>query len=357
MNAVTVHERPGVYSAYEVSSVLRSVDRNGTAALAAVSAGGTVGELYALTSYSQAVEAFGREDGMTLLAKLLLANGAARVLAVPVAEEGSYDEAFSLLAAQEGVKVMVCDSQDLTVQQALRETVEEASQLRRERIAVVAAGAGETVTQLLQRAKDLNSQRVVLTAPAAQGETLAGAQVAAALAGAQVAAAVAGAICAGADPALPLGGAELRGIDRLEKAYTEGDLDLLIQGGVTPVEMTAGSAWVVRGVTTRTQTGGVSDATWRELTTILVVDDVIPAVRTALQARFHRTKNTQQVRSAIRSQVILELENKKGAEIITDYGEVEVQALEEDPTVCLVTFGFQVAHGLNQIWLSAQITV
>lgn len=348
MNAVTVHERPGVYSAYEVSSVLRSVDRNGTAALAAVSAGGTVGELYALTSYSQAVEAFGREDGMTLLAKLLLANGAARVLAVPVAEEGSYDEAFSLLAAQEGVKVMVCDSQDLTVQQALRETVEEASQLRRERIAVVAAGAGETVTQLLQRAKDLNSQRVVLTAPAAQGETLAGAQVAAA---------VAGAICAGSDPALPLGGAELRGIDRLEKQYTEGDLDLLIQGGVTPVEMTAGSAWVVRGVTTRTQTGGVSDATWRELTTILVVDDVIPAVRTALQARFHRTKNTQQVRSAIRSQVILELENKKGAEIITDYGEVEVQALEEDPTVCLVTFGFQVAHGLNQIWLSAQITV
>ncbi|MBP3319083.1 MAG: phage tail sheath subtilisin-like domain-containing protein [Ruminiclostridium sp.] len=348
MNAVTVHERPGVYSAYEVSSVLRSVDRNGTAALAAVSAGGTVGELYALTSYSQAVEAFGREDGMTLLAKLLLANGAARVLAVPVAEEGSYDEAFSLLAAQEGVKVMVCDSQDLTVQQALRETVEEASQLRRERIAVVAAGAGETVTQLLQRAKDLNSQRVVLTAPAAQGETLAGAQVAAA---------VAGAICAGSDPALPLGGAELRGIDRLEKVYTEGDLDLLIQGGVTPVEMTAGSAWVVRGVTTRTQTGGVSDATWRELTTILVVDDVIPAVRTALQARFHRTKNTQQVRSAIRSQVILELENKKGAEIINDYGEVEVQPLEEDPTGCLVTFGFQVAHGLNQIWLSAQITV
>ena len=55
--------------------------------------------------------------------------------------------------------------------------------------------------------------------------------------------------------------------------------------------------------------------------------------------------------------MILELENKKGAEIITDYGEVEVQPLEEDPSVCLVTFSFQVAHGLNQIWLSAQITV
>ena len=348
MNAVTVHERPGVYSAYEVSSVLRSGERNGVAALAAVSTGGTVGELYTLTSYSQAVEAFGREDGMTLLAKLLLANGAAQVLAVPVAEGGSYDQAFSLLAAQEGVKVMVCDSEDLTVQQALGAVVVEASANRRERIAVVPGGAGETVTQLTQRAKALNRERMVLTAPAADGDTLAGARVAAA---------VAGAICGQTDPAIPLGGAELRGITGLETRYTEGDLDALIQGGVTPVEMTAGSAWVVRGVTTRTQTNGVADKTWRELTTVLVVDDVIPALRRSLQARFRRTKNTQQVRSAIRSQVILELENKKGAEIITDYGEVEVQPLEEDPSVCLVTFGFQVAHGLNQIWLSAQITV
>jgi len=348
MNAVTVHERPGVYSAYEVSSVVRSVTRRGTAALAAVSAGGTAGELYSLTSYSQAAEAFGAQDGMTRLVMLLLANGASRVLAVPVAEGGSYDEAFALLAVQEGVRVMVCDREDLTVQQALRDAVEEASRARRERIAVVCAGAGESVTETIQRAKALNSQRVVLSAPAADGETLAGPLVAAA---------VAGAVCAGSDPALPLGGAELRGLTGLETQYTEADLDLLIQGGVTPVEMRAGTGWVVRGVTTRTMTGESADATWRELTTVLVVDDVIPAIRESLTARFHRTKNTQQVRSAIRSQVILELEGKKGAEIITDYGEVEVQPLEEDPTVCLVTFGFQVAHGLNQIWLSAQITV
>ena len=45
MNAVTVHERPGVYSAYEVSSVLRSGNRSGVAALAAVSTGGKAGEL------------------------------------------------------------------------------------------------------------------------------------------------------------------------------------------------------------------------------------------------------------------------------------------------------------------------
>ena len=34
-----------------------------------------------------------------------------------------------------------------------------------------------------------------------------------------------------------------------------------------------------------------------------------------------------------------------------------LSASPEDPTVCLVEFGFAVAHGLNQIYLTAHITV
>jgi leucyl-tRNA synthetase len=44
-------------------------------------------------------------------------------------------------------------------------------------------------------------------------------------------------------------------------------------------------------------------------------------------------------------------------EIIDSYGEVTVTASAEDPTVCLVEFGFAVAHGLNQIYLTVHITV
>ena len=51
------------------------------------------------------------------------------------------------------------------------------------------------------------------------------------------------------------------------------------------------------------------------------------------------------------------LEEKLEAEIITGYDGVTVEALEEEASVCLVTFAFTVAHGLNQIWLKAQITV
>ena len=84
---------------------------------------------------------------------------------------------------------------------------------------------------------------------------------------------------------------------------------------------------------------------------------MIPTVRNALKARFRRAKNTEQSRGAIRSQVVVELENKLAREIITGYENVTVTADTENPTVCLVDFAFTVAHGLNQIWLSAHITV
>ena len=93
-------------------------------------------------------------------------------------------------------------------------------------------------------------------------------------------AAVAGALAGETDPAVPLGGAELLGLNGLTERYSENDLDRLILGGVTPVESLNGTVSVVRGVTTRTTTGGAADNTWHDLSTIRVVDDVIPALRT-----------------------------------------------------------------------------
>lgn len=298
--------------------------------------------------YEEAVAAFGKEEGITKLAAILLKNGASAVAAYPVKTTENYEDAFAALNQQEGISVLLCDATDETVQLALKTAVEEAATLRRERIGVVSGGASATVQELIDRAAALSCERMVLVAPEVAEESLAGPSLAAA---------VAGAIAGELDPAVPLGGVVLKGISNVTQTYTDEALDALIRGGVTVVEREAASLIVVRAVTTRTQTGGVPDQTWRELSTIRIVDDVIPSIRTALRSRFTRSKNTQQVRSAIRSQVILELENKLSQEIITEYGEVTVQALADNPTVCLVQFSFTVAHGLNQIWLSAQITI
>lgn len=334
------HERPGVYSSYDASSVVSGGGSGGTVGLAAVSEA-EAGKVYTLSRYEDAVSQLGAGDRMTGLVRLLFLNGAAQVKAVAVAEESGYEGAFALLQGEEEIAVVACDSTALAVQQKLRASVEDASAARRERIAVVSGALEETVSQLVERAEALNSERVVLVAPGGGDEV----------------AAVAGAIAGERDPAVPLGGAVLRGVEALTRNFDDGELDALIRGGVTPLEAAGGQVSVVRGVTTRTKSGEVADATWRELTTIRIVDDVIPAVRSALRARFRRAKNTEQSRGAIRSQVVLELENKLTREIITGYDGVRVEADTENPTVCLVDFSFTVAHGLNQIWVSAHITV
>ena len=355
---VTTHERPGVYSVYGASSLVRGSGGRKTVGLAAVNTKAEAGVIQTITSYEEAVSTFGSQADSQDMAELIRGK-VGRVYGdlmqlltvVPVANAEGYEAAFAAMSGMEDLSVVVCDSTDQEVQQKLRDSVTAASAARRERIAVVAGGAEESVTALTDRAKALNSERVVLAAPGGVSEK------GTALSGLTAAAAVAGAIAGQGDPAVPLGGAELLGLNGLSTQYGDNDIDLLVRGGVTPLDSRAGTVSVVRGITTRTRSGESEDATWRELSTVLIVDDVIPAIRESLRARFRRAKNTEQSRGAIRSQVVLELENKKAREIITGYDGVTVTALPENPTVCLVEFAFTVAHGLNQIWLTASITI
>ena len=344
MSAVTKHERPGVYSSYDASSLTAATAGGGNVAVVARVEKTGLEQYYQWPSFSRAAADVG-DCLLSRMAQAAIRNGAGVVYGIPAGED--YDEAFAVMASLEDVNVAVCDSTALSVQQALKTAVHECAAARRERIAVVGGAAGESVAQLIQRAAGLSSERMVLAAPGAGDGS----------GGALCAAAVAGAIAGSSDPALPLGGAQLYGLEGLEADYDDGEIDLLVQGGVTPLETLAGGCYVVRGVTTRTKSGGAVDNTWRELTTIRVVDEVIPGIRNALRAKFGRAKNTAQSRGAIRSLVVMELEKRVGREIIDGYEDVTVSALDSDPTVCLVEFDFTVAHGLNQIWLSAHITV
>ena len=347
-----MHERPGVYSVYDTSAVVSGGNAAKTIGVAARASAGEVSKAVTVTGYAAGASAFGEGGAMAGLLRLLFANGAGVVTAVRVDDEGTlenYRTAFGVLERQE-VQIVVCDSADAAVHQALRAMVMDASGARRERIAVV-GGDGDSAAELAERAAALNCERMVLVGPDAldaEGKPAAGVFAAAA---------VAGLIAGQGDPAVPLNGAEIRGLSGLAEDYGDNDIDLLVRGGVTPLECVGGVVSPVRGITTRTASGGVSDAVWRELTTILIVDDLIPAVRNALRSKFARSKNTARGRAAIRSQVIVELEKKLAAEIIDGYDQVAVSASPDDPAVCLVEFGFSVAHGLNQIYLTVHITV
>ena len=337
----TIHERPGVYSSYDASSVVSASAAAKTIGAAAVATKGTANKVELITSYEEGKSVFGEDAsgvyGMSTLLRFLFANGAGAVKAVAVgkdeSEEKDYASAFAALSDEEDVGVMVCDSAAQSVHLLLKTAAEDASAARRERIAVI-GGSEETVAQMVNRAKAVNSERVVLVGPDIASDD--GGTMSAVFAAAAVAAVIAG----NTDPSVPINGAELTLFGAAGKRLSDNEIDQLVRGGVTPIETVGGVSSPVRGITT-----------------ILIVDEVIPTIRSALRTRFARSKNTAQSRGAIRSQVVLELEEMKSREIVDSYGEVLVSALKSDPTVCLVEFSFTVAHGLNRIYLTAHITV
>ena len=214
---ITVHQRPGVYSAYDASSVVSGSGGGKTVGLAAINTVAQAGMVHIITSYDKAVTTFGSAGGqdMAELIRLALKNGASAVAAVAAADESGYQAAFDALNATEDISVLICDSTSVEVQQKLRDSAAQASQTRRERIAVVAGAKDESVDALIARAAELNHERVVLVAPGAVDGQGASAS------GLWVAAAVAGAIAGESDPAVPLGGAELLGLHGLALNYED----------------------------------------------------------------------------------------------------------------------------------------
>ena len=147
---VTVHQRPGVYSAYDASSVVSGSGGGKQVGLVAVNTKATAKEVKIVTSYDGAVNAFG-QGTMAELIRLALKNGAGSVAAVPIASDEGYGDGFAALEGLEDVTAVICDSTDADVQKAMKESVETASANRRERIAMAAGGAEETGTSLTSR--------------------------------------------------------------------------------------------------------------------------------------------------------------------------------------------------------------
>ncbi len=350
--SVTYHERPGVYSDFDASSVTAASAGSKVIALAGRS--DAAASLYRVTSCAAGLSELGADTELGRMLELAYLNGAGTVLAVPVESDAlsAYQAAFDLIFAEKEAAYIVCASGLSVVHTELSTRVTEASEQRCECIGLCGLAASATTIEMTLAAASLNSERMVLVAP---GFTVAGTEDA--LAGWAGAAALAGVLSAQTDPALPLNGAQLRGLTGTSADFDDTTLDTLIRGGITVCEAVGGAVSVIRGITTRTKTNSVADTTYRELNTMLIIDEVLPAIRAALRRKFARAKNNAATRGAIRSQVIVELEDRVAREIIDSYEDVTVTAAADDASTALVEFGFTVTHGLNRICLTAHISV
>lgn len=347
--AIIASERPGVFSSFETSTITYGGQSGGAVGLVAACKGCEVGRVYSVTRMSTANLYFGEMEEaspMIALCEILLLNGASEIKAVAVDSDTSYEQAFALLEGDPAVVTVVCDSTDEQVHKTMLESITRASKNKRERIGVAFAGTGAA-----NRAKELNSERLVLTAQNGldeNGQVLSGVFLAAALA--------AKASMAGASEQ-NFNGLGISGIPALEGLLTEEEIDDLIRAGVTPFETLSGGVEIIRAVTTRSTSNGIPDRTYRDLSTVLVIDNVITGVREALRICLPGARNNQRTRTAIVTQAAIELSKRQETGLLDGYEMPRIFPDPEDAGICIVELAFTVARGINQIHITAHIRV
>ena len=343
---VIARERPGVYWDYSASGVLWGSQNLKQAGIVALCENGEQNRVYSIQRISDGKTVFGEDSVMARMIESALVNGASGVKAVKAGTEDSFDyeTALAALEREDNIGAVCCDSTQGAVLQLLKASAVSASDSGRERVAV-GCFSGEDPAAF---ANQLNCERMMLLCQAPENDPAGGGLLAAALAGK---------LAAATDPSAALNGTILEGVAGLSETFSEEELDVLLQNGVAVLEVQAGRVELVRGVSTRTETDGVSDQTFHDINTALIIDTVIGGIRTSLKGMLAGARNNEKTRSAIATQTAVKLEEYRLQGILDSYRSPAVTASEEDPSVCVVTVEFTAARGLNQIVIQASITV
>ena len=86
------------------------------------------------------------------------------------------------------------------------------------------------------------------------------------------------------------------------------------------------------------------------------MDELLRDLRAALAARFRAAQNSTLTRTAIRSAVLLVLQDYRARGWLSAFGDLRVYADAGDASLCRVEFTYSIPAGLHRIALSAQMT-
>lgn len=341
--------RPGIYTSYTVSAYGAGEGERG---LGIVSAS-QIPQLSVqkITSQGQAQELFGPLDGAAPMTRMIIAalqNGVGKLYAVSPAteDESGYEAALNQLLEVPEVYAVCTDREDQELETFLKTKLDAMEAEGRERIAVLGSSDWE---QAEQKAVRMNHKRICVAYPAAASSQGAG-NLSPVLLGSM--------ICREHRPYSNLNGELAEGDFILSQQLSREQQEQLMQVGICLLEPASDAVMLVRGMTTHTKNeSGLNDRTYRNISSVLILDQVVPGLRQVLQQLLTSSDNSTASLDGIQSMTASRLEDFKQQGLISDYGVPNVYLKEDDRTVCVVEVNFTVRQGLNQIYLTAQIHV
>lgn len=153
----------------------------------------------------------------------------------------------------------------------------------------------------------------------------------------ELAAAYAATWMAQPDPAMPLNGMEVRGVDVPAQAswFTRAEQETLLANGVTPLEVSGGeTVRIVRAITTYTvNASGTPDVSYLDVTTLTALDYGDVAIRNRINSKFRPAKITARTLRDLRSEILAVMKQLEEAKIWRDIDAYKDQVVLEESTV------------------------
>ena len=296
---------------------------------------------------------------ITLTQALTFSHVAGETAVVVTAKISSdYTSAIAEMLVDETKNIVICeDDSDATTTAMNTMCNNSASQYTTPCVYMRWPKSTDTESTIVTSASTLNSKRSILVYPLLADFN------GAVLSGAETAAVVAGAIASNGIPKLNHNFTTLSSVGGVTTRIT--DMDALISGWVTPIELKYNTIHLVRFVTTYTKLNWVPDKTWNEAAIRLNVDNIQKTLSQRIQAKFLQSGNTPQIRLAIKTEVIATL-NLFAASGILVADEITGTPAYKDPVVTTdptdntrVNVDIEICPGkpLNFIWLTFRIFV
>ncbi|GAB6086473.1 phage tail sheath subtilisin-like domain-containing protein [Alkaliphilus crotonatoxidans] len=312
----------------------------------------------------EAQELFGKDSEMAKLIEIVTLSGVNRIIAVPVlgSEEGiskaDYEAALNLLANEEAVKIVISDTTDPEIHQAIKLHCEAASENRKERRCHLGLNKELSVSAMTNQAAALNSGRVTLwgSVPLRLDGTAHDSSV-------YLAAAAAAQDALELDPAMPIHNVQLPAslfgglYNRLEEAQYEA----LYGGGVAACRAVNGRIYIDRWVTTYTQNDQVNppvaDDIYQEGTVAKVKDYIDEGLRNRLATLHPRVKASQSVMNEIKADTMAWLKEQEALAIIEEPVITKIEQQADLRSRFHVYYSYKVVLPLNTIFLHGKALV
>jgi hypothetical protein len=333
----------------------------------------TVGQIYTISTNSEAAVAFGANSPLTRICQAVLDGGASPVIAVASDDTATPDIAarqsvWDNLASDPRVRLRLTDSIQQADLVALADSAEQAELVQNKQIALMGLPAGTTLAGFTTAATAISSTRGVLIAPSVynlNGELQTGSYAAAI---------ISAMIATNKDLADDLDLQQVALLSGIEKdshgnplfrnkvagGVRVNEFEQALQGGVSPLSpgLTPGSVEITHLRTTYT-TNSAYDA----LSTRLIVDQLFVDVRDYVKASgFLRRGNTEANRNALAAAVTALLEERAGwvspvllANGTTGYGVTVISSA--DNRQLTVSYQGKVIRGIQTIQIAPVLTI